>query len=687
MSEVQSNIDYFLEYKELEGLLLSVTDKTKVFRPSNGGWYLKNTNSAGFADIQFNFGQAGDLPVAGDWDGNSTSTIGIYRNGSFYLRNSNTTGFADLVFAFGEVGDQPIAGDWDGVDTIGTYNSSTGVFLLGMSNNAGAATLNFAMGLPGDLPVVGDWNGDGTDTIGVYRPSTGIFYLRNVNDPGFGEIVFSYGGVTGDQPIAGDWNNDGIDTVGVYRSNTFYLKNAYTTGNADLSFALGNPGDLPVAGDWDGLPAPVTPTNTPVPTSTPTRTPTAGPTPTNPPTPTPTPAGVFSSASFTYDGDGKRVKSAMTTNLGTTTTYFIGAHYEVTGSTITKYYYAGAQRIAMRSNGTVFFTLGDHLGSTSLTTFANGTVVSELRYKAWGEVRYASGNTPTQYQYTGQFSYESQFGLYFYNARWYDSSLGRFASADTVIPAPYSSQSYDRFAYGLNNPSRYTDPTGHKACDERDGCTINAKTQARCSVGGGYFNGSFKCTAADLNKVSIAKRKSWLNEMLASVHPDLPLQFANLNSILNAFEHTDTGIPGSWASWGDAGILTSVQNGLARAIDQRYIPGYKPADQAWKNYTVSFFSSPESNITHQLWGAAEGLGTAYGRLLAGENGQSKTLGEVLFLGIGNVYRNSLARYNPDAIQTDVVREITSFVFDPSSTFGDTDITPVQLVAELLLQIK
>ena len=80
----------------------------------------------------------------------------------------------------------------------------------------------------------------------------------------------------------------------------------------------------------------------------------------------------------------------------------------------------------MRSNGTLYYMLGDHLGSTSLTTFANGNVVSEMRYKAWGEVRYASGNIPTKYQYTGQFSYESDFGLYFYNARWYDRMYGSF---------------------------------------------------------------------------------------------------------------------------------------------------------------------------------------------------------------------------------------------------------------------
>src|SRR6266498_3575879 len=98
-------------------------DTTGVFRPSNGLLYLKNQNTTGFADIAINYGIASDYPVVGDWDGNGTATIGIYRHGSFYLRNSNTLGFADLVFLFGQVGDQPIAGDWngDGIDTIGIF--------------------------------------------------------------------------------------------------------------------------------------------------------------------------------------------------------------------------------------------------------------------------------------------------------------------------------------------------------------------------------------------------------------------------------------------------------------------------------------------------------------------------------------------------------------------------------------
>ncbi len=47
--------------------------------------------------------------------------------------------------------------------------------------------------------------------------------------------------------------------------------------------------------------------------------------------------------------------------------------------------------------------LSDHLGSTSLTAYgAAGTKLTELRYKPWGELRYAWGTTPTERRYTGQ---------------------------------------------------------------------------------------------------------------------------------------------------------------------------------------------------------------------------------------------------------------------------------------------
>ena len=60
------------------------------------------------------FGNAGDKPAAGDWNGDGIDTVGIYRNGLFFLTNSNTTGFADTIFALGNNGDFPISGNWNG---------------------------------------------------------------------------------------------------------------------------------------------------------------------------------------------------------------------------------------------------------------------------------------------------------------------------------------------------------------------------------------------------------------------------------------------------------------------------------------------------------------------------------------------------------------------------------------------
>ncbi|MBK6647094.1 MAG: hypothetical protein IPG44_15350 [Anaerolineales bacterium] len=113
----------------------------------------------------------------------------------------------------------------------------------------------------------------------------------------------------------------------------------------------------------------------------------------------------------------------------------------------------------MRKDTTLYYLLSDHLGSTSIVTDAAGTVISQTRYKAWGEVRHQSGVTPTEYGFTGQFSHAADFGLMFYNARWYDFSLGRFAQADSIIPPGV--QGLDRYAYVNNSPMNYVDPSGH----------------------------------------------------------------------------------------------------------------------------------------------------------------------------------------------------------------------------------
>jgi len=60
------------------------------------------------------------------------------------------------------------------------------------------------------------------------------------------------------------------------------------------------------------------------------------------------------------------------------------------------------------------------------------------------------------------------FGLVYFKARWLDVALGRFAQADTLIPGAGDSQAWDRYAFALNNPVRYGDPSGHKQCEDVD---------------------------------------------------------------------------------------------------------------------------------------------------------------------------------------------------------------------------
>jgi PKD repeat protein len=220
-------------------------DTVGIYR--NSKYYLRNLNSAGPANMTFNYGAPGDIALVGDWDGDGTDTVGIYRNSKFYLRNLNSAGPANLTFNYGAPGDIPLVGDWDGdgVDTVGIYRNSK--YYLRNLNSAGPANLTFNYGSPGDTPLVGDWNGDGTDTVGIYRNSK--YYLRNLNSAGPANLTFNYG-APGDIPLVGDWNGDGTDSVGIYRNSKYYLRNLNSAGPANLTFNYGSAGDTPLVGDW-----------------------------------------------------------------------------------------------------------------------------------------------------------------------------------------------------------------------------------------------------------------------------------------------------------------------------------------------------------------------------------------------------------------------------------------------------
>ncbi len=230
--------------------------KAGIFAAQRGEFYLKQHLTTGLPDQVERYGEAGDLPVAGDWDGDKIDSLGIYRQGVFHLRparladaDGNPVG-EEITVEFGLPGDLPVVGDWDGdgVDTIGVYRQ--GQFLLRNSNRSGPPDIIINFGEAGDLPLAGDWDGDGQVTVGVYNPTLGLFKLSNTLKNVLADVVVQWGG-PGYLPVVGDWDGDGIATIGLYGvAGEFLLRNTNTAGTPDLIFTLGVRGGLPVAGRW-----------------------------------------------------------------------------------------------------------------------------------------------------------------------------------------------------------------------------------------------------------------------------------------------------------------------------------------------------------------------------------------------------------------------------------------------------
>ena len=168
------------------------------------------------------------------------------------------------------------------------------------------------------------------------------------------------------------------------------------------------------------------------------------------------------SASFVYDTDGNRVKGTVN---GTTTVYIAGL-YEYQGGATTLYYEGNAlRRTGYAANNGVFYLLQDQLKSSSVLTNQNGTVNSRNYFYPFGGNRGgAVFSALTTKRFTGQYHEQGLpggEGLSYYGARWYDAQVGRFLSADTLVPNPGNPQSLNRYSYGKNNPTGRIDPTGH----------------------------------------------------------------------------------------------------------------------------------------------------------------------------------------------------------------------------------
>jgi RHS repeat-associated protein len=199
---------------------------------------------------------------------------------------------------------------------------------------------------------------------------------------------------------------------------------------------------------------------------------------------------------YLYDGDGRRVQKSV----GGVITTFV---YDAMGQLAAEY---GGP--APTVSGTIYLT-SDHLGSTRVVTAVGPSVVERCDYAPFGEElgvgldgrtaaeKYCNNGYPTttldasELKFTSQ-ERDAETGLDYFGARYMSSAQGRFTSPDEpwVDQDPRNPQSWNLYAYGRNNPLRFSDSDGRKCVTATVG---GHEQQADDGTGGG-------CDAAQVDK-------------------------------------------------------------------------------------------------------------------------------------------------------------------------------------------
>jgi probable HAF family extracellular repeat protein len=160
-----------------------------VWRPGTGEWFV-TLSTGGYGTrftIEWGAGWAGDRPVVGDYDGDGRADLAVWRPSTgtwFILRSSLNYSKAPgdplvVQWGLGSVGDRPVIGDFDGDGTsdIAVWRGPTGQWFLRLSSGV-PRTLEWGRESSGDQPAVGDYDGDGRTDIAVWRGPTGFWFIK-----------------------------------------------------------------------------------------------------------------------------------------------------------------------------------------------------------------------------------------------------------------------------------------------------------------------------------------------------------------------------------------------------------------------------------------------------------------------------------------------------------------------------
>ena len=169
---------------------------------------------------------------------------------------------------------------------------------------------------------------------------------------------------------------------------------------------------------------------------------------------------------FTYDGDGNRVKmvvgddeSNYVWDVGAGIPVML-AEYGTEGTTRFAY---GLSLISAEGPDFLNFYHYDGLGSVIGLTNERGQQKREYTYDAWGNPEVPRGSLvgENEFGFTGQ-QWDTNTGLVYLRARYYDPETGRFISLDPLGGKMMDTRSLNRYVYAMNNPAFYVDLTGEE---------------------------------------------------------------------------------------------------------------------------------------------------------------------------------------------------------------------------------
>lgn len=167
--------------------------------------------------------------------------------------------------------------------------------------------------------------------------------------------------------------------------------------------------------------------------------------------------------SFTYGPDLQRWSTTMSKNGQIERrTVYMGNYESITEGGVTReFYYLDGGVIIIKQNGEFkpYQAFTDNLGSILSVVDENGDKVFGASYDAWGCQTVTLNEIGLHRGYTGH-EMLNEFGIINMNGRLYDPVLGRFFSPDNYVQMPDNSQNFNRYSYCLNNPLKYTDPSG-----------------------------------------------------------------------------------------------------------------------------------------------------------------------------------------------------------------------------------